>query len=80
MADNKLQNFLLSSIVAPSVTQSDYAARLSDAFNNIDDNFRKLLSVPFLQGADANDFVLEPVKLFETENGENPTVDTPLTS
>lgn len=80
MADNKLQNFLLSSIVAPSVTQSDYAARLSDAFNNIDDNFRKLLSVPFLQGADANDFVLEPVKLFETKNGENPTADTPLTS
>ena len=60
MADNSsngsIKDFLLTPIVAPSLEQSNYAQGISDSFRHIDENFAKLLSVPFLQGADGKDF------------------------
>lgn len=76
-SSSDLQRFLLTQIVAPSVTSSDYAARLSDSFKNIDDNFKKLLAVPFLQGADAKEFKLEKINLFSTES-DSPTLTSKL--
>ena len=74
MANTSIKDFLLTPITSPSLSQSNYAESINDSFKNIDNNFAKLLSTPFLQGADGKDFELYKQNLFTADNPSTPSL------
>ena len=69
---------LLTTIQAPNLGDPNYAQNLSRAFQNINENFNKLVSVPFLQGPEGEGFEAVTVSLFDINEGETPTIYSKL--
>ena len=69
---------LLTTIQAPNLGDPNYAQNLSQAFQNINENFNKLVSVPFLQGPEGEGFEAVTVSLFDINEGETPTIYSKL--
>ena len=53
-----MANTQLTRIVAPNINEVDYAAKLQDVFNNINENFAKIASLPFIQGVQGDSYQL----------------------
>lgn len=70
---NNLADTQLARIVAPNISDPTYANDLSNAFEIINENFRKLASAPFLQGVKGDSYQLQAYPIFEngslTEEG-----------
>lgn len=65
----------LTRITVPAITDARYIEGLSDAFNKINDNFKKIASLPFLQGVQGDSYQLEEYKIWNdnlsiTEDGK----------
>lgn len=74
MAD-ELKQSQLARIVAPAITDVKYAEGMADAFDKINDNFKKIASLPFLQGVQGDSYQLEEYKIWNddwtiTEDGK----------
>ena len=70
MAD-ELKQSQLARIVVPAITDVKYAEGMADAFDKINDNFKKIASLPFLQGVQGDSYQLEeyPFYLGRKRNG-----------
>lgn len=69
--DRENKSTLLTKITAPQLTRSDYAKGIEETMENIQSNFNKLASLPFLQGADGADFEMVQKDLFvKDKDGE----------
>lgn len=70
---NNLADTQLARIVAPNISDPTYANDLSNAFEIINENFRKLASAPFLQGVKGDSYQLQAYPIFKngllTEEG-----------
>lgn len=77
MAENPINSTLLTKITPPDLSDSRYAESLSEVINNIQDNFNKISSLPFLQGADGASFETVREDLFIREDTAIDK-DTPL--
>lgn len=60
-----VNNNQLARIVAPSINDTDYANKMATAFTNINDNFKKIASLPFLQGLQGDSYELKEYHVFE---------------
>jgi hypothetical protein len=74
MAD-ELKQSQLARIVVPAITDVKYAEGMADAFDKINDNFKKIASLPFLQGVQGDSYQLEEYKIWNdnwtiTEDGK----------
>ena len=48
----------LTRIVAPDINEVDYATRMQGVFDTINENFKKIASLPFLQGVQGDSYTL----------------------
>ena len=60
-----VNNNQLARIVAPGIDDTDYANKMATAFTNINDNFKKIASLPFLQGLQGDSYELKEYYVFE---------------
>lgn len=67
MAD-ELKQSQLARIVVPAITDVNYAEGMADAFDKINDNFKKIASLPFLQGVQGDSYQLEEYPIWEEDN------------
>ena len=51
-----MANSQLAKVTAPNITEVDFAAKLQECFETINENFKKIASLPFLQGAQGDSF------------------------
>lgn len=58
----------ITRIVAPALNSPSFANDLDEAFRNIDDNFKKIVSAPYLEGQEGNS--VEAYDMHIVENGE----------
>lgn len=70
MAD-ELKQSQLARIVVPAITDVKYAEGMADAFDKINDNFKKIASLPFLQGVQGDSYQLEEYPIWEKDKTEN---------
>lgn len=70
MAD-ELKQSQLARIVVPAITDVKYAEGMADAFDKINDNFKKIASLPFLQGVQGDSYQLEEYPIWEKDTTEN---------
>ena len=70
MAD-ELKRSQLARIVVPAITDAEYSTGLADAFDKINDNFKKIASLPFLQGVQGDSYQLEEYPIWEKDTTEN---------
>ena len=70
MAD-ELKRSQLARIVVPAITDAEYSTGLADAFDKINDNFKKIASLPFLQGVQGDSYQLEEYSIWEKDETEN---------
>jgi hypothetical protein len=66
MAD-ELKQSQLARIVVPAITDAKYSKKLADAFDKINDNFKKIASLPFLQGVQGDSYQLEEYPIWEKD-------------
>ena len=66
--NDSIANYILTTISAPSLTDVKYAENIETVFNNINDNFNKLSSTPFLQGADGKSFEHYEAKVYDKDH------------
>lgn len=62
-----VNNNQLARIVAPSIGETDYANKMATAFTNINDNFKKIASLPFLQGVAGDSYQLIEFKIWDLD-------------
>lgn len=55
----------LAKIKAPTIGEVNYAANMEKVFDNINENFKKIVSIPFLQGIKGDSFKLIEQKIFD---------------
>lgn len=55
----------LAKIKAPTIGEVNYAANMEKVFDNINENFKKIVSIPFLQGIKGDSFKLIERKIFD---------------
>ena len=65
----------LTRITIPAITDARYIEGMADAFDKINDNFKKIASLPFLQGVQGDSYQLEEYKIWNddlsiTEDGK----------
>ena len=65
----------LTRITVPAITDTRYIEGMADAFDKINDNFKKIASLPFLQGVQGDSYQLEEYKIWNdnwtiTEDGK----------
>jgi hypothetical protein len=65
----------LTRITVPAITDARYIEGMDDAFDKINDNFKKIASLPFLQGVQGDSYQLEEYKIWNddwsiTEDGK----------
>lgn len=53
-----MANTQLTRIVAPNINEVDYAEKMQSVFNNINENFAKIASLPFIQGVQGDSYQL----------------------
>jgi len=63
-----VQDYIITKIVGPELNQSNYAQGISDTFDNIDENFSKLASLPYIQGPDGHKFKVQSTLLVDGDN------------
>ena len=68
---NELKQSQLARIVVPAITDAEYSTGLADAFDKINDNFKKIASLPFLQGVQGDSYQLEEYPIWEKDTTEN---------
>lgn len=61
MADNKQ----LTRIVAPNINEVDYAEKMQTVFDNINENFAKIASLPFIQGVQGDSYQLVEKQIWD---------------
>ena len=54
----------LTRITVPAITDARYIEGMADAFDKINDNFKKIASLPFLQGVQGDSYQLEEYKIW----------------
>lgn len=64
MAANKQ----LTKIVAPNINEVDYAGKMQEVFDNINENFAKIASLPFIQGVQGDSYKMVTKYIFEYSN------------
>ena len=77
--NDSIANYILTTITAPSLADVKYAENIETVFNNINDNFNKLSSTPFLQGADGKSFEHYEVKVYDKDQDKDKKKDKGLT-
>ena len=60
--DNTVQ---LTRIVAPNLSEIDYGRKLQEVFDNINENFKKVATMPFVQGVQGDSYTLVVKHVFE---------------
>jgi hypothetical protein len=68
---DELKQSQLARIVVPAITDAAYSTSLADAFDKINDNFKKIASLPFLQGVQGDSYQLEEYPIWEKDTTEN---------
>lgn len=63
-----MENNFLTTITAPTLGSATFATDLREVFRNIDDNFKKIVSAPYLEGQEGNS--VEAYDMPIVENGE----------
>lgn len=63
-----MENNFLTRITAPTLGSSTFATDLREVFQNIDDNFKKIVSAPYLEGQEGNS--VEAYDMPIVEDGE----------
>ena len=58
----------LTRITVPAITDARYIEGMADAFDKINDNFKKIASLPFLQGVQGDSYQLEEYKIWDDED------------
>jgi len=58
----------LARIVAPGLDEVDYSVKMAIAFSNINENFKKIASLPFLQGVAGDSYQLQEYKIIVKQN------------
>jgi uncharacterized protein YifN (PemK superfamily) len=58
----------LARIVAPGLNEVDYSDKMAIAFSNINENFKKIASLPFLQGVAGDSYQLQEYKIIIKQN------------
>lgn len=58
----------LARIVAPGLNEVDYSDKMAIAFSNINENFKKIASLPFLQGVAGDSYQLQEYKIIVKQN------------
>ena len=66
-----VNNNQLARIVAPSIGETDYANKMATAFTNINDNFKKIASLPFLQGVAGDSYQLIEFKIWDLDETQS---------
>lgn len=66
--DNTVQ---LTRIVAPNLSEIDYGSKLQEVFDNINENFKKVASMPFVQGVQGDSYTLVVKHVFEKSLQDN---------
>ena len=64
-----MANSQLAKVTAPNITEVDFAAKLQECFETINENFKKIASLPFLQGAQGDSFRTIQYLIFD-EHGD----------
>lgn len=64
-----MANSQLAKVTAPNITEVDFAAKLQESFETINENFKKIASLPFLQGAQGDSFRTIQYLIFD-EHGD----------
>ncbi len=65
-----MANTQLTRIVAPNINEVDYAKKMQDVFNNINENFAKIASLPFIQGVQGDSYQLVEKPIWQ-KNGSD---------
>lgn len=62
-----MKNIQLARIKSPNINSVDYANNMAGVFENINENFKKLASLPFLQGIKGDSFeqINKPIWVFD---------------
>lgn len=68
MADTNYTEAQLAKIVAPNLNAVDYASSLENVFENINNNFKKLASMPFIQGVQGDSYTLTSKPILKITN------------
>lgn len=68
MSENPLN--ILTEIVAPDLTQETFASGLREAFENINDNFKKIIASPIYRGQRGESVKIKPVDILVENTGE----------
>lgn len=71
----------LARIVAPGLNEVDYSDKMAIAFSNINENFKKIASLPFLQGVAGDSYQLQEYKIIVKQNEpekDDLTINNPL--
>ncbi len=63
-----MANNFLTDIVSPTLGSATFATELNEAFRTIDDNFKKIVSAPYLEGQEGRS--IEAIAMPLVENGE----------
>ena len=66
-----VNNNQLARIVAPSIGETDYENKMATAFTNINDNFKKIASLPFLQGVAGDSYQLIEFKIWDLDETQS---------
>lgn len=65
-----MANTQLTRIVAPNINEVDYAEKMQSVFNNINENFAKIASLPFIQGVQGDSYQLVEKPIWQ-KNGSD---------
>lgn len=63
-----MANSQLAKVTAPNITEVDFAAKLQESFETINENFKKIASLPFLQGAQGDSFRTIQYLIFDEQH------------
>lgn len=63
-----MANSQLSKIIAPNINDANFAVSLADSFDTINENFKKIASIPFIQGAQGDSFQTVQYEIWEKNN------------
>ena len=76
---NSVINTQLARIVAPSLSNGNFSQGMEDVFRNINDNFIKIASLPFIQGVQGDSYKLVEKDVWISEKNSNGITQWKLT-
>ena len=76
---NTVINTQLARIVAPSLNNGNFSQGMEDVFRNINDNFIKIASLPFIQGVQGDSYKLVEKNVWTSKKNSNGITQWKLT-